>query len=161
MKSPARRPSRRNLMFRVTPEGTLAPADEITRAALRRRKFRIGDVLAADPKKPRNLPAWRRAHRLAQLLIESLDEFEGGEAHQVLKRLQIETGIGCEELAIRVPGVGMCLQRIPRSMAFDEMDDGEFNEIYAQFCQHVIGTYWPDLTPEQIDQMASLVGMAA
>jgi hypothetical protein len=41
------------------------------------------------------------------------------------------------------------------------MEEGEFQEIYGGFCQHVISTYWPTLTEEEIDQMAGLVGDAA
>jgi len=148
-------------MLRVTKDGNFEPADEISRQVCRRRKFRVGDILAADLRKPRSLVQWGRAHRLGQLLLENTDDFIGMDAHRVLKRLQVETGIGCDEMPIKAPGLGMVIYRIPRTMAFDQMEEGEFQEIYGGFCQHIIATYWPALTEDEIDQMAGLVGSAA
>jgi hypothetical protein len=50
---------------------------------------------------------------------------------------------------------------MPLSLNFADMDEGEFQVIYGQFCQHVIDSYWTGLTEEQIEQMANLVGLAA
>lgn len=151
----------RAVMFRVTPEGTLAPDDDISRQTLRKRGFKVGDVLAADPKKPRSLHNWRRAHKLGQLLVENIEDFENMEAHGALKRLQVEGDIGCERMAIKLPGFGVAFQNIPLSLNFSDMDDGEFQVIYGQFCQHVIDNYWRGMTQGQIEQMANLVGLAA
>ena len=41
----------RDLLFRVTAEGTLAPDDDFCRQRLRKRQLRVGDVVKADPKK--------------------------------------------------------------------------------------------------------------
>jgi hypothetical protein len=151
----------RAVMFRVTKDGTLAPDDDISRQTLRKRGFRVGDVLAADPKKPRSLHNWRRAHKLGQLLVENIEDFQNMEAHGVLKRLQWEGNIGCEEMGVHVPGVGLATIRMPQSLNFSDMDDGEFHEIYGRFCQHVIDNYWRGMTQGQIEQMANLVGLAA
>lgn len=156
-----KKPKARALMLRVTPEGYFAPADELSREVCRKRKYRVGDILSTDMKKPRSYLQWKKAHKLGQLLAENLDEFSGFDAHRVLKRLQIETGIGCEEMPIKVAGLGMLIQRVPRTLAFDQMEEGEFQEIYAGFCQHVVSSYWPSLTIEAIDDMTKLVGMAA
>jgi len=161
MSKPARKKTSRAVMFRVTPEGTLAPNDDISRQTLRKRGFRVGDVLAADPKKPRSLHNWRRAHKLGQMLVENIEDFQSMESHGVLKRLQVEGDIGCEKLAIKLPGFGVVYQNIPLSLNFSDMDDGEFHAIYGQFCQHVIDNYWTSMTPDQIEQMANLVGLAA
>src|SRR5690606_13433166 len=110
-------------------------------------------------KRPRNLTAWKIAHQLGTLLSENLDDFSGLDAHRVLKRLQIETGIGCELMAIKNPEFGMVHVRIPLSMAFDSMEEGEFQEIYGGFCQHVIDQYWPELDQDQINNMVGLVGL--
>jgi len=69
--------------------------------------------------------------------------------------------IGCEEMGVKVPGVGLATIRMPLSLNFADMDEGEFQAIYGQFCQHVIDSYWTGLTEEQIEQMANLVGLAA
>ena len=149
------------VVFRVTPEGTLAPNDDISQQTLRKRQFRVGDLVTADPKKPRNHRAWSRAHKLAQLLIENVEDFANMDPHPVLKRLQWEANIGCEEMGVKVPGVGLATIRMPLSLNFADMDEGEFQAIYGQFCQHVIDSYWTGLTEEQIEQMANLVGLAA
>jgi hypothetical protein len=48
-------------------------------------------------------------------------------------------------------------QRIPKSFAFAEMDDGEFRELFDGLCNYVAKRYWPDLTPAQIEQMAGVM----
>lgn len=157
----AKKKNPRTVLFRVTREGTLAPADQFASEELRRRKFRVGDTVSADPKHPRNPKAWSRAHKLAQLLIENLDEFTNQDAHGVLKRLQFEGDIACEYMDVKVPGYGIVTQRWPKSLAYDQMDEGEFQEVYAQLCQHIIDQYWPELSEDEIADMASLVGAAA
>jgi len=151
----------RDLLFRITAEGTLAPDDDFCRQRLRKRQLRVGDVVKADPKKPRNPHHWRRAHKLAQLMIENLDDFANMDPHPVLKRIQWEANIACEEMAVKVPGYGITGVRIPQSLSFSDMDEGEFQETYGQFCQWVIDNYWTGMTQEQIEQMANLVGLAA
>lgn len=151
----------RSVLLKVTDQGALIPADEMAREELRRRKLRVGDCVSADPRKARNPRAWSRAHKLAQLLIENLDDFTGKDAHSVLKLLQFEADVGCERMEVNVPGYGIVTQRWPKSMAFDQMEEGEFQQVYAQFCQHIIDTYWNGLTQQQIEQMSNLLGVAA
>lgn len=155
-----RKKNSRAIMLRVTNDGRFEPADDISRDVCRKRKYRVGDILSADVKGARNYVQWKRAHKLGQLLAENIDDFSGWNCHRVLKRLQIETGIGCDEYPIKTD-YGMLMHRVPLSLAFDEMDEGEFQEIYAGFCQHIIDTYWHDLSHDQINDMASLVGLAA
>lgn len=157
-----KRPKRTTVMLRVQPDGSLRAADEMSRHVLRGAKFKVGCEIAADLRRPRNPAAWKRAHALAQLLIENTDDFGSyTDAHAVLKRLQMESGIGCDAILFRVPNAGLIEQRVPLSLSFDRMDDLEFNRVYAGFAQHVIRTYWPTLNEAQIEDMAGLVGMAA
>lgn len=156
-----RKTSKRAVQLRVTQQGALVPADALSRDELRARKLHVGEIVSADPVRPRNPQAWSRAHKLAQLLIENVDRFRGKGAHEVLKRLQYEADIGCEHMMVHVPGVGESEVRWPQSLAFDQLDEGEFQEIYGQFCQHIIDCYWPDMDENQIDDMANLVGMGA
>lgn len=151
----------RALMLRVTADGRFEPADQLSQEVCRARKYRVGDILSTDMKKPRSYVQWKKAHKLGQLLAENLDDFAGMDAHRVLKRIQVETGIGCDEMPIKAEGLGMVIYRIPRSLAFDQMEEGVFQETYAGFCRHIIKTYWQTLTAEEIDEMATLVGMAA
>lgn len=137
-------------------------ADEFTAERLKRKGYGLGDVVGAEFKKPRDGRNWRRIHKLAQLLIEHVDEFGNyTDPHKVIKRLQLEGNIGCESTAIRIEGLGMVEHRTPVSLAFDAMEDGDFNEIHAQFCQHVINKYWAGLEQYQVMDMERLVGLAA
>lgn len=153
---------KRTVLLAVQRDGSFRAADYASSVALRSRGFTVGDEVSAELKKPRNAHAWRRAHALGTALIENTDDFESYEdSHAVLKRLQLETGVGCDTILFKVPGVGLIEQRIPLTLAFETMDDGEFNAIYARFARHVIDTYWQGFTPDQVEQTASLVGRAA
>jgi hypothetical protein len=136
-------------------KGGYAPADQSTAARLRE-SHRVGNLVFAEFSKPRNPGFHRLAHQLGGMLAENLDAFDGMDAHKVLKRLQIEARVGCDEMAIIVPGVGKCLHLIPRSLSYESMSEDEFHKVIADMCKHVSRTYWPTCTPEQVEQMASV-----
>lgn len=132
----------------------LVPHDANTTAQLRAKGYRLGDVLSADLSKPRNPKFHGLAHRLGDLIAANIEAFEGLEGHAVLKRLQIEGNIGCDEIALNFPGVGPCTYRVPRSLSFESMDDGEFKVVIAGMCSYVSKTYWQTVSPEKIEAMA-------
>lgn len=152
MKQAKRRP---RYALRVI-KGGYAPADHSTAAALREKGHRVGDLVFAEFYKPRNPGFNGLAHKLGEMLAENLDAFTGCDAHMVLKRLQIETGLGCDEIAVVFPGVGPCTYRIPRSLSYESMGDDEFRPLISGFCRHVSARYWPTCEPEQIEAMASI-----
>jgi len=133
--------------------GVLVPADMLTQEAMRAKGYRVGDTLSAKLSKQRNPRFHRLAHQIAALLVANVETFEGLDAHRALKRLQMESGIACDEFAIRI-GPQMVVQRIPKSLAFDTMDDGEFKDLIRGICKHIRDTYWPDTTVEEIIAMA-------
>jgi hypothetical protein len=135
-------------------KGGFAPADASTKAVLRSKGYRAGDLVFVEITKPRNPLFHRLVHRFGTLVANNTDAFAGLNAHQVLKRIQIEGDIGCDHTALNFPGVGPVIYRVPRSLAFESMDDGEFSEIYRAFARYVSDTYWPSLTPEEIQTMA-------
>lgn len=148
------------IMLRVS-KGALVPADDLALGRLKARGYSLGDVVSAEIRKARNPAFHRKAHVLGRLLAENIDAFEGMDAHSVLKRLQLESGVGCESIAIYVPGVGMCEHRQAKSLSFENLDEGSFQELYTGLCQHVIKRYWPDMDEHTLEEAASLVGMAA
>lgn len=158
MKKP-KKPSRA-IPLQVTADGKFAPADDFAKHICRKRKYRVGDVLMVEIKQPRSYGQWKKAHKLATLLIENIDDFHGWDEHRVLKRLQLETGAGCDDIPLKTE-CGTVLYRIPRSFNFAEMLEDEFQEIYAAFCKYIEQKYWPGLTPDQIEDMSGLVGMSA
>jgi len=138
-------------------KGGFTPADQTVVGRLRDRGYQVGDVVFAEIKKPRNPRFHRLAHALGRLVTENIEAFDGLGAHQVLKRLQLEAGIGCEEVAYQIPGYGMVTQRIPQSLSFESMDEGEFREVFRGMCRHIAEQYWTDLDEERIERMAELM----
>lgn len=136
-------------------KGALVPADGLTVSQLRAKGYKNGDMLQAELTKARNPKFHRLAHQLGSLLAENLEAFEGVDAHAVLKRLQIEANVGCDEIGLLFPGIGPTTYRIPRSLSFASMDEGEFRSVISGMCAHVSKTYWKTCTPEQIEALAS------
>lgn len=157
---PAKTRKRERLLLRVE-KGALVPADGFTAARLRARGFRVGDEVMAELTKPRNPKFHRLVHKFGEVIAENIEAFEGLDGHAVLKRLQIEGDIGCDHIALNFPGIGPCVYRQARSLSFENMDDGEFAEVFRAFSRYVAKTYWPSMKPEQIEQMAGLFAEAA
>ncbi|WP_333679903.1 hypothetical protein [Dyella sp.] len=142
-------------------KGALMPADQVTVARLRNRGYHLGDLVFVEIKKPRNPRFHRLAHQLGALCVENLEAFAGMDAHAVLKRLQIEANVGCDEIALNFPGIGPCSYRVPHSLSFESMDQGEFHAVMAGLCRYISARYWPDLAPERIEAMADCMVEAA
>lgn len=157
----SRKPER--LLLTVA-KGALVPADGYTAKRLRERGYRVGDALLADLRKPRHPGFHRLAHRLGQLIAENIDEFSGLDGHSVLKRLQIEANVACDEVPLFLDLLGQKVKiahRVPRSLSWASMDEGEFRETMRALSNYVALTYWPGLTAEQIEDMASAMPEAA
>lgn len=135
--------------------GVLEPFDAATSAQLRAKGYKRGDVLSADLAKPRSPGFHSLAHQLGGMLADNIDTFDGMNPHAVLKRLQWEANVGCDEFGAMAPGLGLVMVRTPRSLSFASMDQGEFREVMKGLCRHVAKTYWPTCTAEQVEQMAS------
>lgn len=136
-------------------------ADGFTAARLKARGFRPGDEALAELTKPRNPKFHRLVHQFGQVLVDNIDAFSHLDGHAVLKRLQVEGDIACDQVPMIIPGVGPVTYRIPRSLSFESMDDGEFSEVFREFSRHVVKHYWPTSTPEKIEAMAGILAEAA
>ena len=136
--------------------GALVPADEHARKVLRDRNYDFGDIVFAEIRKPRNPKYHRLAHALGKMVADNVDDFEGMPAHRVLKRLQLECGAGCDEIGYRIAGQ-MVVQRLPKSMSFESMDQYAFAEFYRQICHHIGKTYLGGMTADQVAEMVQLM----
>jgi len=144
--------------FRVAKSRTnsgLVVADSISESAIA--KLGHGDLVFCQISKPRNPGFHRLAHAFGRLVSENIDGFSGLDAHSVLKRMQIESGIGCDEIAIIMKGVGPCMYRVPKSLSFESMDQMQFETIFSGLCSHVSTQYWGGLDPEEIERMAEVM----
>lgn len=139
--------------LRVYADGRYLPADATSRAALHA-MHHAGDLVFAEFSRPRNPGFHRLAHALGGLLAENLDAFTGCAPHAVLKRLQIEANVGCNEIGLNFPGVGPCSYRVPESLAYESMDETRFHEVISGLCAYVSRTYWPTVEPDAIERMA-------
>lgn len=154
-----RRPQR--IMFRVLkarmvdPEaGVLVPVDAAARVMMRDKGYRMGDEILAELRKPRNPKFWRLGHALGALLIQNVEEFSHyNNAHAVLKRLQLESGVACDSIAMRGE-FGILEHRVPLSLAFADMDEGTWRETYKGLCKHIRKRYWPTMTDEEVTKAA-------
>ena len=147
-----RRPER--IALRID-KGCLRPADGLSQERLRERGYRVGDVVFVEMKKPRNPGFHRLVHALGQMVADNIEDFQGMNSHAVIKRLQLETGTYCDEIAYRIHGMSV-IQRVPRSLSFESLDDGEFHEVYAAICRHIGANYWKDLSADEVAKMAEM-----
>lgn len=166
-------------------KGGYAPADAGTASRLRDRGHRVGDLVFAEFKKPRNPGFHRLAHVFGQIVADNIEDFAGMDSHAVLKRVQVESGVGCDEMMVDIgtvwpvvvdwiranlgaplatvlsstlevlgAGVAKVPVRIPRSLSYESVDDGEFRGIFRGFAEYIARRYWPSMTPDQIEQLA-------
>ena len=146
--------SKRERIYLRVAKGSLVPADPYAASKLRERGYHVGDLLAAELVKPRNPKFNRLVHQMGQLVVANLDAFAGMDAHKAIKRLQIEGKVACDEIGILVSGYGTVIQLIPRSLSFESMDEGEYAEAARGISRTIAARYWPDATPEAIEEMA-------
>ena len=100
------------------------------------------------------------------------------DAHKVIKRLQLEGNIYCDEIAIKPYSIlivdsilkavkpildlfglklsddSLLIIRIPISLSFDSMDEAEYHDCAKRICRLIAERYWPNLEPLQIEEMA-------
>lgn len=141
--------------------GALVPRFTTDQTIMRERGYRTGSLIRAELKKPRNVRFHRLVHGLGQLVAEHIDDFTGMQAHAVIKRLQRECGVCCEEQDVDIPGFGKLVVKVAMSIAFDEMEDGDFHQLWKGICLHIADKYWPDMTPDRAEHMIDLMPEAA
>ena len=139
--------------------GVLLPADGFCQKRLREKGLKVGDMVTVQVRRMREYWYHKMVHLFGELVAQSIDDFRGMTAHDVLKRLQAEAQIGCEAVSIRVMSTGeMAVMYYPRSLAYDEMDQDEFENVFTGFCQHVVEHYWPTLDLENIQALVEIMG---
>ena len=143
------------ILFKIE-RGSLIPADNYQAEKLRLRKFKIGQIVNCVIMKMRNPKFNKLSHALGKLVVQNVEGFENYDAHLAIKRLQIEGRIACDEIGINIPGYGMAVQYIPRSLSFESMDEEEFQDTMKAISRFLAVKYWPQCTPEEIERMAEL-----
>lgn len=165
-------------------QGGFVPGDALSRAILRQSGLGKGNIVVADLNVPRKPAFYRLAHRFGALCRDNIPKFSRIPPHDVLKQLQLESGIGCDEAMVRLGDIWdtLCYElggqlgdealdafrelgagmedievpaRVPKSLAFGEMSEDEFRSVFQGVCGHVADRYWPTLRPDQIAKMAA------
>lgn len=154
-----KKPKKRQELFmmRMGPNESMTPADGFSKERIRAKGYHNGDLVAITAQKTRKPWYHRKAHALCRVVTENIPGFENLGAHQCLKRLQLEGNIYTETIHLIMPGIGPVEYRIPESIAFDNMDQGEFEDLYKRLCDYISQTYWPSLTPEQVEVLAGFM----
>lgn len=133
--------------------GCLIPADSYTQRRLRELGYKRGDLVFSEFFKPRNPLFHRLAHRIGTLCVRSIEAFAGMDAHDALKKLQLDAAVECEESRAIVPDVGVMTVLTPISLAFESMEEGRFQAFVRRVYDHIAHRYWPDMSAEDISTM--------
>ena len=150
----------------------MVAADRFSADMLKGKNLNEGDRVRAWIGQERDSRSWGRAHALGQLLVDNVDGYEHLNAHQALKRLQALAGVECDEQIITgtelpCPHCGAMSEvpamtaRSPRSLAFDSMDEEDFQTAYTAMVRYIIANHWPDCSESQIEMMSSLCGQSS
>lgn len=134
-------------------------ADEV-----RERGYAEGQVVSAELRSNRNLLNFRQAHALAKFVRDNTEAFpEDMDSHDVLKRLQLDGDIECEEVEEQVDlgvldlgelgkvelGVRSKRVRKPRSLAFGKMTQEVWKDVYGRLERYMVSNYFPDWTAKE------------
>lgn len=142
------------------PLGVLVPSTKWDRNAMRARKYTVGSEVRADLRKPRRVWFHRMAHVFGTLLREHFAECASMDAHDALKHFQAQSGAGCDsvEYDLSAVGLGKVMRLEPRSLAFDEMDDGEFAAVLRGIWDHVTQLpQWANVAPEDQRELIEMM----
>lgn len=164
--------------------GCLVPNSPIDQRVLRERKYRTNDVLRATLHHPRNGKFHRLVHQLGTLVKQNIDGFHHMDSHAAIKQLQRESGVCCDLVTMNaspivtailaaaesllgevparmlravLPEISTIDVLTPQSLSYDCMDESDFRMLWDGICGHLVSRYWPQLTADQITEMAELM----
>lgn len=167
-------------VFMRNTENGLVPADRFAENQFKEKKLKIGDILKVFVRKLRNGKFNRKVHRIGQLCVINIDEFRHMDAHSVIKRLQLEGNIYCDEMAIKpsISGIsipkqiiallepilnafglkltdsGLLIVRYPQSLSYESMSQDEYEDAARRICRYLSENYWHGLEDWQIEELS-------
>lgn len=135
--------------------GAFVPASDADSHFLRERGFKNNERIRVVMSKPRNERFNRLVHGMGHIIVENLEGYENLRSHDAIKKLQVEARIYCETEQLEFDG--MVIQRfIPKSLAFDSMDEHSFYDFWMQCCKYLIEKHWHNLDEDQLTEMIDL-----
>jgi len=128
--------------------GGLAPADDEATEALK--KYKVGAVVSAEIKKPRNYEFHKKAFALFQLIYENQEKYE------TMKDLLTEIKLRCGWYEEHVSMNGVVIY-VPKSISFASMDDLEFSTFYDRAINVALKYFLVGSTKEEIDSWVNTI----
>ncbi|WP_254898845.1 hypothetical protein [Stenotrophomonas sp. NA06056] len=144
--------------------GALVPADDVDGRLMRDRKLRIGRKIRAELKQPREEWQHRLIHKIWHLMVDNVEGWEQLDAHDAVKRLQLDADVCCETVEMDatpviaavldaceallgagarkvLAGVLPEIRTLPvkraESLSFDEMDQACFQELFDGLTEYI------------------------
>lgn len=133
--------------------GALVPAHPIDQRLMKERKFHVNREVRAELKQPRNPQFHRLAHAIGNLLVDEVEEFRDLDGHSALKKLQELSGVCCDAetfvLDLGTLGRHEIARNVPRSLAFDELEEDEFRRFFEGITAY-IGEHYSHLMLDSV-----------
>jgi hypothetical protein len=145
----------------VRADGSFVPSTEASKQICRTRKLYTGIEVIAYLYEVRSLEQWHKAHGFGAALVEHVEDFHGLNAHSALKKIQTDGNIGCETETFDLGTLGKVTRSVAKSLAWYEMDEGEFQEIYGRMLEYVRQRYWPSLDESGMLALQKLLGVGS
>lgn len=139
--------------------GALVPMTQWDQRVMRERKLSVGTEVRAELKKPRSVKFHRLAHALGALLVDNVEGFELLDAHAALKRIQLEANVQCEEIEVTLPELGVVKIKQARSIAFDEMLEEDFANLFEGVTDYIDRHYAAGLCDAVADEYAQMTAL--
>lgn len=130
------------IRLRVTPDGRFAPADLASQKLCHDRGLRKGATYIAYVYEARDEQQWANAHQVGTFLANNVEVFHNMSSHQVLKKLQLDSGHGCEMQEIDLGALGKHKIKVPKSLAFGWIDNTEWTAIWRGISQYIRDSGW-------------------
>lgn len=137
--------------------GCLRPSHPVDIRSMRERKFTVGKELRATLRQDRNPMFYRKAHVLAGWLADNVEGFAGLGQHDALKKLQEQSGIGCEAVEYDLPGIGKLTRTEAESLNFSDMDEGRFCELWGGWIEWLRRECWGELDSMSVQEVEALI----
>jgi len=125
----------------------LEPADDESSEVLR--KWKQGDILSCEIKKPRNYEFHKKAFALFNLVFENQDKYDT--VQDVLTEIKLRSGHYQEHITVK----GVVIY-VPKSISFVSMDEAEFNIFYNKAVNIVLKYFIPNTTREDLEKEIAL-----
>jgi hypothetical protein len=151
MARPQRAKRKKDPIYLRVVKGGFEPASGLYAGMLRSKGYRVGDLVRAELYMPRH----GKHHRLVMVTLQKvLDNLDSPMTmEQFLKVVKIKTGL-VETLIDS--GTGM-VYYIPQSIAFDEMEEGDFSAWHKLLCRVIARDYLPGMSPEAVAEIGNML----